>query len=107
LEPEMVESLLGHAEVLQIFTSGKTTIAGSRGVDVRVGRCAQARLLRGGTAVYDGKIGTLRRMKDDAREVTVGLECGIVLDNQNDVLVGDIIERYVIRSEEQTYELQQ
>src|SRR5213593_761184 len=97
LEPEMVESLLGHAEVLQIFTSGKTTIAGSRVVDGLVRRGAQVRLLRGGTAVYDGKIGTLRRMKDDAREVTVGLECGIVLDNQNDVLVGDIIECYVIQ----------
>ena len=97
LEPEMVESLLGHAEVLQIFTSGKTTIAGSRVVDGLVRRGAQARLLRGGTAVYDGKIGTLRRMKDDAREVTVGLECGIVLDNQNDVQVGDIIECYVIQ----------
>ena len=97
LEPEMVESLLGHAEVLQIFTSGKTTIAGSRVVDGLVRRGAQARLLRGGNAVYDGRIGTLRRMKDDAREVTVGLECGIVLDNQNDVLVGDIIECYVIQ----------
>src|SRR5437588_627321 len=97
LEPEMVESLLGHAEVLQIFTSGKTTIAGSRVVDGLVRRGAQARLLRGGTAVYDGKIGTLRRMKDDAREVTVGLECGIVRDNQNDVQVGDIIECYVIQ----------
>jgi len=97
LEPEMVESLLGHAEVLQIFTSGKTTIAGSRVVDGLVRRGAQARLLRGATAVYDGRIGTLRRMKDDAREVTAGLECGIVLDNQNDVLVGDIIECYVIQ----------
>jgi translation initiation factor IF-2 len=97
LEPEMVESLVGHAEVLQIFTSGKTTIAGSRVVDGLVRRGAQARLIRGGTAVYDGKIGTLRRMKDDAREVTVGLECGIVLDNQNDVLVGDIIECYVVQ----------
>jgi len=97
LEPEMVESLLGHAEVLQIFTSGKTTIAGSRVVDGLVRRGAQVRLLRGGAAVYDGKIGTLRRMKDDAREVTVGLECGIVLENHNDVQVGDIIECYVIQ----------
>src|SRR5438045_3875007 len=97
LEPEMVESLLGHAEVLQICTSGKTTIAGSRVVDGLVRRGAQVRPLRGGAAVYDGKIGTLRRMKDDAREVTVGLECGIVLENQNDVKVGDIIECYVIQ----------
>jgi translation initiation factor IF-2 len=97
LEPEMVESLLGHAEVLQIFTSGKTAIAGSRVVDGLIRRGAQVRLLRGGSAVYDGKIGTLRRMKDDAREVTAGLECGIVLENHNDVLVGDIIECYVVQ----------
>src|SRR5207245_3221554 len=89
LEPEMVESVLGRVEVIQIFTSGETTIAGSRVVDGLVRRGAPARLLRGGTAVYDGKIGTLRRMNDDAREVTAGLECGIVLENHNDVLVGD------------------
>ena len=97
LEPEMVESTLGHAEVLQLFTAGKTTIAGSRVVDGLVRRGAQARVLRGGTAVYDGKIGTLRRMKDDVREVTTGLECGIVLENSNDVQVADIIECYVVQ----------
>src|SRR5207237_8379849 len=68
LEPEMVESLLGHAEVLQIFTSGKAKLAGSRVVDGLVRRGAQGRLPRGGTAVYDGKSGTLRRLKDAARE---------------------------------------
>jgi translation initiation factor IF-2 len=97
LEPEMVESLLGHAEVLQIFTSGKTAIAGSRVVDGLIRRGGAAPARRGGSAVYDGKIGTLRRMKDDAREVTAGLECGIVLENHNDVLVGDIIECYVVQ----------
>src|SRR5256884_7266255 len=97
LEPEMVESLLGHAEVLQIFTSGKTTIAGSRVVDGLVRRGAQARLLRGGIAVYDRQVRTRPRMEGEAREGTAGLERGIVLDNQNDVLVGDIIECYVIQ----------
>ena len=97
LEPEMVESNLGHAEVLQIFTSGKTTIAGCRVVDGIMRRGAQARLLRGGAAVYDGKIATLRRMKDDVREVNAGLECGIVLENHNDVQVGDLIESYVVQ----------
>src|SRR5438093_3683441 len=97
LEPEMVESLLGHAEVRQIFTSGKTTIAGCMVVDGVIRRGAQARLLRGGTAVYDGKIATLRRIKDDVREVNAGLECGIVLDNNNDVQVGDIIDCYVVQ----------
>jgi translation initiation factor IF-2 len=97
LEPEMVESTLGHAEVRQIFTSGKTTIAGCTVVDGIVRRGAQARLLRGGSAVYDGKIATLRRIKDDVREVSAGLECGIVLENNNDVQVGDIIECYVVQ----------
>src|SRR5207245_7611 len=92
LEPEMVESTLGHAEVRQIFTSGKTTIAGCMVVDGVIRRGAQARLLRGGTAVYDGKIATLRRIKDDVREVNAGLECGIVLENNNDVQVGHIVE---------------
>ena len=97
LEPEMVESTLGHAEVRQIFTSGKTTIAGCMVVDGVVRRGAQARLLRGGTAVYDGRIATLRRIKDDVREVNAGLECGIVLENNNDVQVGDIIDCYVVQ----------
>ncbi len=97
LEPEMVESTLGHAEVRQIFTSGKTTIAGCMVADGVVRRGAQARLLRGGTGVYDGKIATLRRIKDDVREVNAGLECGIVLENNNDVQVGDIIECYVVQ----------
>ena len=97
LEPEMVESTLGHAEVRQIFTSGKTTIAGCMVVDGVIRRGAQARLLRGGTAVYDGKIATLRRIKDDVREVNAGLECGIVLENNNDVQVGDIVECYVVQ----------
>jgi len=97
LEPEMVESTLGHAEVLQLFTAGKTTIAGCRVADGVIRRGAEARVLRGGQAVYDGKVGTLRRMKDDVREVTVGLECGIVLENFNDEQVGDVVECYVVQ----------
>src|SRR2546425_937922 len=97
LEPEMVESTLGHAEVRQIFTSGKTTIAGCMVVDGLIRRGAQARLLRGGSATYDGKIATLRRMKDDVREVSAGIECGIVLEDFNAEQVGDLIESYVVQ----------
>ena len=97
LEPEMVESTLGHAEVRQIFTAGKTTIAGCMVVDGLVRRGAQARLIRAGAPVYDGKIATLRRIKDDVREVNAGLECGIVLEDHNDVQVGDVIECYVVQ----------
>src|SRR4029079_1358921 len=95
LEPEMVESILGHAEVRQIFTAGKTTIAGCMVLDGSMRRGAKARLLRGGGSVWEGSIGSLRRVKDDVREVNAGLECGIILDGTNEVLVGDAIEAFV------------
>jgi len=98
LEPIMVEQVLGHAEVRQLFTAGKTTIAGCMVMDGAVRRGAQARLLRGGDVAYDGHLGTLRRIKEDAREVSAGIECGIVLDGHNDVQVGDLIEAYVIQA---------
>lgn len=97
LEPEMVEAILGHAEVRQLFRAGKTTIAGSAVVDGLVQRGANARVLRGGQPIYDGKVATLRRVKDDVREVRAGLECGITLENFNDVAVGDIVEAYVVQ----------
>jgi translation initiation factor IF-2 len=98
LEPEMVEQILGHAEVRQTFTSGKTTIAGCMVVDGAMRRASQARLTRGGAVVYDGRIATLKRFKEDAREVTAGLECGITLEGHNDVQVGDIVEAYTIQA---------
>jgi translation initiation factor IF-2 len=96
LEPEMVESILGHAEVRQIFTAGKTTIAGCMVVDGLVRRGSKARLIRAAAPVWEGSIGSLRRIKDDVREVSAGLECGIVLDGTNDVQVGDIIQAFVV-----------
>ncbi|MDE3102538.1 MAG: translation initiation factor IF-2 [Chloroflexota bacterium] len=98
LEPVMVEQVLGHAEVRQTFTSGKTTIAGCMVVDGLVRRGAQARLLRGGAPVYDGRIGTLKRFKDDAREVAAGLECGLTLEGHNDVATGDVVEAYAVQA---------
>jgi translation initiation factor IF-2 len=98
LEPEMVEQIVGHAEVRQTFSSGKTTIAGCMVLDGVIRRAAQARLVRGGTVVHDGRIGTLKRFKDDAREVAAGLECGLTLEGHNDVAVGDVIEAYGIQA---------
>jgi translation initiation factor IF-2 len=98
LEPEMVESVLGHAEVRQIFTANKTTIAGCMVSDGTMRRGAQARLLRGQEPAWEGTIATLRRVKDDVREVAAGLECGIVLEGHNDVQVGDIIEAFVVQA---------
>jgi translation initiation factor IF-2 len=102
LEPEMVETVLGHADVRQIFTAGKTAIAGCMVLDGAMRRGAQARLLRGGASAWEGTIGSLRRVKDDVREVNAGLECGIVLDGTNDVQVGDIIEAFVVQPKPRT-----
>ncbi len=96
LEPEMIESILGHAEVRQIFTAGKTTIAGCIVLDGVMRRGVKARLLRGGSSAWEGSIGSLRRVKDDVREVNAGLECGIILEGTNDVLVGDAVEAFVV-----------
>ena len=96
LEPEMVESILGHAEVRQIFTAGKTTIAGCMVLDGLMRRGARARLIRATAPVWEGSIGSLRRVKDDVREVNAGLECGIVLEGTNDVVAGDVIEAFVV-----------
>jgi translation initiation factor IF-2 len=96
LEPVMVETVIGHAEVRQIFTAGKTTIAGCGVLDGVMRRGAQTRLMRGGEVVHDGHIDSLRRVKDDVREVAAGLECGITLDT-NDIQVGDVIEAYTVQ----------
>jgi translation initiation factor IF-2 len=95
LEPTYREVIDGHAEVVQIFKAGKTTvIAGSRITAGKLTRASQARVLRKTEKVYDGKVGSLRRGKDDVREVLTGYECGIVLEDFTEYEVGDIIEAY-------------
>ncbi len=99
LEPTLKETRLGAAEVRQIFKSPKFgTIAGCMVSDGRITRSgdAQARLLRDGVAVWQGRLGSLRRFKDDVSEVKSGLECGISLERFNDVKVGDMIEAFVV-----------
>ncbi len=102
LEPEMVETILGHAEVRQIFTAGKTTIAGCIVSDGVMRRGTQARLLRGGGPAWEGTIDSLRRVKDDVREVNAGLECGIILAGNNDILVNDVIEAFTVQPKPRT-----
>ena len=95
LEPTFREVIEGHAEVVQIFKAGKTTvIAGCRVSDGKITRSSQARILRKDVKVYEGKIDSLRRGKDDVREVASGYECGIVLDEFTDFEIGDIIEAF-------------
>jgi translation initiation factor IF-2 len=95
LEPEYVERALGRAEVRQIFTISKVgTIAGSFVADGKVVREALVRLVRDGRVVHQGRIGSLRRFKDDVREVLSGQECGIGLVNFGDIHAGDVLEVY-------------
>jgi translation initiation factor IF-2 len=99
LEPTLKETRLGIAEVRAIFKSPKAgTIAGCMVSDGRIARSgdAQARLIRDGATVWQGKIASLRRFKDDVSEVKVGTECGISLDRFNDIKVGDIIEAFSV-----------
>jgi translation initiation factor IF-2 len=92
LEPEYKEVTLGQAEVRQTFTVPKIgTIAGTFVKDCKITRNYMARLIREGRVIYEGKLSSLKRFKDDAREVAAGYECGIGIENYNDVKVGDII----------------
>ena len=98
LEPDKQEVVLGEAEVRALFKVPRAgTIAGSYVTDGVIIRGAKARLLRAGVVVHDGVVGSLRRFKDDAREVSAGFECGISLENYNDIKEGDVIETYEIR----------
>lgn len=95
LDPEFKEVVLGQAEVRQTFkASGVGTIAGSYVISGKIKRNASARLIRNGIVVYDGELASLKRFKDDAKEVLAGYECGITLDKYNDIKEQDIIEVY-------------
>jgi len=98
LAPEKKETIVGAAEVREVFRISKLgTIAGcyvSEGVIERKGR---ARLIRDGIVVYDGELGSLKRFKDDVKEVRDGFECGIGIANFNDIKVGDVIECYTVQ----------
>jgi translation initiation factor IF-2 len=94
LEPEHRETVIGHAEVKQVFQLSRGIVAGCLVTDGRVARVARARVLRKRQPVYDGGISTLRRFQDDVKEVRSGLECGIKLGDFNEYQVGDIIECY-------------
>ena len=97
LEPTYKERFLGRAQVIQVFSIHKLgTVAGSLIVDGKVVRGSHARLLRDNAVVYDGRIASLRRFKDDMKDCGQGLECGIKIENFNDVKLGDIIESYEI-----------
>jgi translation initiation factor IF-2 len=103
LEPVTKETRLGSAEVRNVFRVPKVgVIAGSYITDGKITRNAEVRLLRDNVVIYEGKISSLKRFKDDASEVTRGYECGIGIQNFNDLKAGDIIEAFVTENVEVT-----
>ncbi|MGP1411202.1 MAG: translation initiation factor IF-2 [Peptoanaerobacter stomatis] len=95
LDPEYKEVVIGQAEVRETFkVSGVGTIAGSYVTEGKVTRSSKARLVRNGIVIYDGEVASIRRFKDDVKEVARGYECGITLANFNDIKEQDIIEAY-------------
>ncbi|HXM67303.1 MAG TPA: translation initiation factor IF-2 [Candidatus Acidoferrum sp.] len=96
LEPTIKENYQGRAEVLNVFRIPKVgTVAGCRVSDGLLKRDSEVRLLRDNVQVFKGKVGSLRRFKDDASQVTNGMECGISISNYGDIKVGDVIEAFV------------
>ncbi|AIQ24678.1 translation initiation factor IF-2 [Paenibacillus sp. FSL E2-8871] len=101
LDPIYKENVIGHAEVRSVFKISKVgTIAGCMVIDGKITRNAEMRLIRSGIVVFTGKVDTLKRFKDDAKEVAQGYECGITLERYNDVQEGDIIEAFLMETVE-------
>ena len=99
LEPKYVERSMGRVEVRQLFQVPKVgVIAGSFVVEGKVARDSPVRIVRDGKVVHEGKVGSLRRFKEDVREVQSGFECGVGVMNFNDVKVGDMLEIYQLES---------
>ncbi|WP_230467200.1 translation initiation factor IF-2 [Lujinxingia vulgaris] len=105
LSPIVQEKVLGHAEVRETFSAPKIgTIAGVYVTDGIVRRNARARLLRGERVIYESTVGSLRRFKDDAKEVKTGFECGLSIENYNDIKVGDVVEVFELEEVKATFD---
>ncbi|SFC78499.1 translation initiation factor IF-2 [Bacillus sp. UNCCL81] len=97
LDPEFEEKVIGQAEVRQVFKVSKVgTIAGCYVTDGKITRDSGVRLIRDGIVVFEGQLDTLKRFKDDVKEVATNYECGITIEKYNDIKEGDIIEAYVM-----------
>ena len=105
LPPTVSESFEGRAEVRDTFNVPRMgTVAGCYVSEGHVRRNSLCRLLRDGVQIYQGKVGSLRRFKDDVREVATGFECGIGIEGYNAIKVGDVIETYVLEEKPATLE---
>ena len=97
LDPEFKEVVLGHAQVRKtIHVPGIGFVAGSYVQDGKITRNAQIRVVRDGIVIFEDKISSLRRFKDDVKEVAQGYECGIALERFNDIKEEDILEAYIM-----------
>jgi translation initiation factor IF-2 len=97
LEPVFEEIILGKAECRQVFRTPRGPVAGSYVLDGKITRSAEARVLRGKTEIWKGRLQSLRHVKDDVREVLQGFECGILCDGFADMQVGDIVQSFEMR----------
>jgi translation initiation factor IF-2 len=98
LAPTIQENLLGSAEIREVFGVSKVgKVAGCMITDGMIRRDSKVRLTRDSVVIHEGQLGTLRRFKDDVREVQNGYECGIALENYNDIQVGDVIECFEVQ----------
>ncbi|PIZ29791.1 MAG: translation initiation factor IF-2, partial [Alphaproteobacteria bacterium CG_4_10_14_0_8_um_filter_53_9] len=102
LAPSKVEEITGQAEIRALFTFDKTRIAGCMVTEGKIFRGSRIRIIREGTVIHDGKLGTLRRAKDDTKEVASGYECGMTFDNFTDFKEGDVVEGYTIKEIKRT-----
>lgn len=101
LEPETIEKYIGRAEVRDTFNIPKIgTIAGSAVIDGKIERGCNIRLLRDGKIIHDGRLSTLKRFKDEVKEVANGYECGMAFESYNDIKVNDIIEAYILENKQ-------
>ena len=97
LAPVYEEKVIGHAEVRMLFkSSGVGTIAGSYILDGKIQRGCKARITRDGKQIFDGNLASLKRFKDDVKEVNAGYECGLVFEKFSDLMEGDLVEAYAM-----------
>ncbi|HTQ26965.1 MAG TPA: EF-Tu/IF-2/RF-3 family GTPase, partial [Puia sp.] len=100
LEPKIQEKIIANLEVRNVFKFDKATVAGCYVLDGKINRNAKVRLVRDGIVIYPtgegatAELASLKRFKDDAKEVVSGMECGLTIKNYNDIKVGDIVEAY-------------
>ena len=94
LEPKIQEKILGIAEIKESYKFDKATVAGCMVIDGKVARNNRVRLVREGIIIHTGELGSLKRFKDDVKEVTTNMECGLIIKNYNDIKPGDMVEAF-------------